>query len=120
MDSAAHQMLKTVKRRIANLQQIERLIVEEFIDSSSSNGTAISAKRNRKQPKVAPTANAAITGSSNGTSRKFIIHEWLKKNGPATRGEVIKGTKLPEGTVGAYLSTEKDLFESRDGKWHVL
>jgi hypothetical protein len=119
MDSAAQQMLKTVKRRMANLQQIERLILEEFIDSSS-NGTAVAAKGKRKRSRVATPANAPTTASANGGSRKYIIHEWLKKNGPAKRAEIIKGTGLPEGTVGAYLSTEKDLFESRDGKWLAL
>lgn len=57
--------------------------------------------------------------NGNGPPRKAQIHEWLKQNGPATRGEILKGTELPGGTVGANLSSEKELFESRDGKWYA-
>jgi hypothetical protein len=112
MDSATRQMLQTVRKRRSNLDTIERLILEEF--GESTNGAAAPAvKQTGKRP---PRRSAA---SSNGSSRKDQIHEWLKRNGPATRGEILNGTQLPGGTVGAYLSTEKNLFESRDGKWYA-
>lgn len=106
MDSATRQMLEAVRKRKANLDRIEQLILEEF--GESTNGAAAPPKRaGRRKP--APT----------GKSRKVQIHEWLKANGPATRGEILEGTGLPPGTVGGYLSAEKDLFESRDGQWHA-
>ncbi len=107
MDSATQHMLETVDKRIAKLQQIRTLIVEEF--GTSQNGTREVAKRK--------LAKARIPASSGG--RKTEIHGWLKKNGPATRSEIIEGTKLPAGTISGYLSAEKELFENRDGKWHA-
>jgi hypothetical protein len=104
MDSATRQMLDNVRKRIANLQKIEQLVLEEY-GEESSNGTSTKAERKRK---------ARTSGG-----RKTEIHSWLKKNGPATRTEIIEGTKLPAGTISGYLSAEKDLFESRDGKWHA-
>lgn len=106
MDSATKQMLEAVDKRLAKLQQIRSLIVEEF--GESSNGT--SAKVIRKPRRIQ---------SPVGGGRKIQLRDWLKKNGPATRGEIIKNSGLPEGTISGYLSTEKDLFENRDGKWHV-
>jgi hypothetical protein len=103
MDSATRQMIEAVDKRMAKLKQIRALITEEFGDLS--NG--VSAKPRVKRH------NGQLSG------RKKQLHDWLKKNGPATRAEIIKGSGLPDGTVGGYLSTEKDLFESRDEKWHA-
>jgi hypothetical protein len=75
----------------------------------------------RVQQRASTNQEAVASQHANGSGplRKTQIHEWLKQNGPATRGEILKGTELPGGTVGAYLSSEKELFESRDGKWHA-
>jgi hypothetical protein len=54
-----------------------------------------------------------------GETRKATMHAWLQANGPGTRSDVIKGTGLPQGTVGSLLSQCPELFESRDGKWHA-
>lgn len=113
MDSVARQMLEEINRRMSKLQQMARLISEEF--NQSINGKEISADRTHT-----PKRKRRVAVAANGNSRKLAIHEWLKKNGPAKRAEIIKNTGFPEGTVGAYLSTEKDLFENRDGKWRAL
>lgn len=111
MGNATQQMLETVRKRIGNLQEIERLILEEF-GELFNNGT--SGERQPKQHQKTERAGRAPSG------RKQEIHEWLKHNGPATRAEIISGTQLPGGTVGGYLSSEKSLFENRDGKWHAI
>lgn len=109
MDSATQQMLDAVRRRMANLEQIQRLILEEFGESNERNGTRATRTANTQSPQAA-----------NGVSRKTQLHDWLKKNGPATRAQIIEGSGLPGGTVGGYLSAQKELFENRDGKWHAL
>src|ERR1700734_2260537 len=107
MDTATREMLETVRKRRANLDLIEKLILEEF--GESTNGASAPKRTFKRRGRKA-------AASANGT-RKTQIHDWLRKNGPATRTEIIKGSGLPGGTVGGYLSSEKDLFESRDGKW---
>ncbi|MGA3024030.1 MAG: hypothetical protein ABSF98_04600 [Bryobacteraceae bacterium] len=109
MDSATKQMLETVDKRLAKLQQVRALILEEF--GESSNGAS---RKIARKPQVAPAPSVVRK-----TQRKIQLHEWLKSNGPSTRAEIIAGTRFPEGTIGGYLSTEKDLFENRDGKWHA-
>jgi hypothetical protein len=102
-------MLETIDKRIAKLQQIRALIVEEF---GQPNGASLQRERRQavRQPK---------TNSNGEPSRKQQIHNWLAAHGPASRSEVIAGTGLPDGTVGGYLSAEKGLFENRDGKWYA-
>jgi predicted HTH transcriptional regulator len=53
-----------------------------------------------------------------GMTRATQIHEWLKENGPSTREQIANGSGVPDGTIGTYLATKKDLFEHRDGKWY--
>src|ERR1700730_1518962 len=98
MDQSTASMLGAIDKRIAKLQQIRALIVEEF--GQPANGAA-----------PGPSKRAQNGG------RKSQMYEWLKQNGPATRTEIIEGTGMPTGTVGGYLSSEKDLFENREGKW---
>lgn len=100
-------MLEAIDKRIAKLRQIRAMIIEEFGQPVDGSKSTPHLRRNRKRkPRV-----------SGG--RKAQIHDWLKQNGPATRSEIIKGTGLPDGTVGGYLSSEKELFENREGKWQA-
>jgi hypothetical protein len=105
-------MLEAIRKRKANLDQIERLILEEF--GQSGNDERPASKRTRRK-KISRRG----LRRKNGTSRKDELHAWLKKNGPSSRKEIITGSGLPAGTVTGYLSSEKDLFENRDGKWHA-
>ena len=112
MDSATHEMLETIRKRIASLQQMEQLIIAEFADSANGMGRPPIARRERTRRRRAPSPAA-----TSGISRKLQIRDWLKTNGPAYRSEIIEGTGFPSGTVGSYLSQCPDLFENRDGKW---
>lgn len=120
MDQVTRQMLGKIKLEIeklqhdiTKLQHMEQSIIEQFVNSS--NGTRMAAEKSVHGSRRTRTAVTA----TNETPRKIAIQEWLKKHGPASRAEIINGTKLPGGTVGAYLSTEKQLFENRDGRWNA-
>ena len=127
MQFDALQMVQELDRRIAKLQEIRRLIIEEFGNVEvheaprhatlpNSSGTEGRKSRNQNPERASTTGNlfAAI-----GKGRKHEIFDWLKVNGPASRAEIIKGTGFPPGTVGFNLSKDPDLFESREGKWHA-
>jgi hypothetical protein len=111
MDESTALMLDAIDKRIAKLKQIRSLIVEEF--GQPMNGSMPKPTR-RTRKRISRSAGNARTGG-----RKAQIYDWLKQNGPATRAEVIKGTGLPPGTVGGYLSAEKELFENHSGKWQA-
>lgn len=109
MDSATHHMIQAIDRRIEKLSHIRAMLVEEFGDDAPSvNGAH--AHRLPVPKKTRPPA---------GVNRKDELYAWLKEHGPATRGDIIQGTGIPKGTIGAYLSAE-DRFVNREGKWHAV
>ena len=110
MDSATQQMLATIRKRRSALDQMEQLILAEFGESGNSPSAG--------EPTGA-VKRSSTRRSPNGTSRKHQMHAWLKKNGPSDRKTLVEGTGFPDGTIGSYLSTETELFEKRDGKWHA-
>jgi len=110
-------MIAELGRRIARLQQIRDMLIEEY-------GQAPVPNTNGKAKHAAAVAAASLRGrrahGHSGPTRKAQIHEWLKANGPASRGEIIAGSGLPSGTVGSLLSQCPELFENREGKWYPL
>lgn len=108
-------MIETLDKRISKLQEIRRLLVEEFGE------TPLQEKRPEIDPGKRQIAAKTIHAKNGDEKpRKIQIHEWLKVHGPATRGEILKGTQFPGGTVGSLLSQCPELFESREGKWHAI
>ena|ERR1017187_2780986 len=107
-------MVAELDRRIARLQQIRQMLLEEYGHApvSGANG------KRRSAAEAASMRGQRAHGNS-GPTRKATIHEWLKANGPHGPSEIIAGTGLPQGTVRSLLSQCKDLFENRDGKWHA-
>jgi len=88
------------------LNQLLELFVEQFGGSSTTR-----TRRNRSATKK--------QANPKGTAKEQI-HAWLKDHQGSPKKEIIAGTGLKEGTVGAYLSTEERLFERRDDGWHAL
>lgn len=117
MNSATTHMLGAIRKRRENLERLEQLILEEF--GESSNGLAAPIPTAKRSYRRKPSKRASPPRAVNLISRKAQMHDWLKKNGPATRSEIIAGSGLPEGTISGYLSAEKNLFENRDGVWHA-
>jgi len=113
MDIATQGMIETLDKRIAKLQDIRRLLLEEF---GGTSGQEKQLKAGGGKRRVVPPLRGKTTDEK---PRKTQIHEWLKIHGPATRGEILKGTQFPGGTVGSLLSQCPDLFESREGKWYA-
>ena len=107
-------MIAELDRRIARLQQIRQMLLEEYGQSPISG-----ANGRRGNAALAASMRGRRAHGHSGPTRKSTIHEWLKANGPHGRSEIITGTGLPEGTVGSLLSQCPELFENRDGKWHA-
>jgi len=119
MGSATHQTIAEIKKKLADLDEwiAERVserkelnqLLELFI--KQFGGTSAPRRRGKERPKK--------KGAASKVTAKGQIHAWLKEHQGSPKREIIAGTDLKAGTVGAYLSTEKDLFENRDGKWHA-
>ena len=119
MGRATRKTISEVRQRLAELDSARETLDTERERTSQllelleqfGNGSA-PQKRGRKR--------ATKKQQSSHNTAKDQIHTWLKQNQGSSRGDIIKGTGLPTGTVGAYLSTEKNMFERREDGWYAL
>lgn len=88
-------LIKLVDKEIEELSSTKRALIEMF------NVPVLEKTRKRKG------------------RRKPAIIKLLKERGPLTRGEIIKYTGFPEGTV-AYILNDKSVFVSKNGKWYLV
>ena len=63
---------------------------------------------------VEPPAPSEGTGASN---RLLEIADFLRRNGPATRGEVMEHSGVPAGTVRALLNRTHFERDDETGRW---
>jgi chromosome segregation ATPase len=121
MGRATQQTIAEVKQRLAVLDKArdeidsERERITQLLELLLEQFGTTSPRRNRTRKRTKKKRHSPAYGTA-----KQEIHSWLTKNQGSSRAQVIEGTKFPGGTVGAYLSTEKSLFERREDGWHAL
>jgi len=105
--------IEIIEQRIQSLQQIKEMLTTEFFGDDTS--TALGPK----------TVAIAIQGGApkvvvgEQKTRKQALVGFLSENGPTTRGDILRKTGLPRGTI-AFLLNDKNTFSRRDdGKWIV-
>jgi len=107
MDPQIKQVVEILDKRIAHLQNMKRMFVEEFGPQGAS-AVAVATR---------PTPRANGNGNGNQT-RKDQLTKFLTDNGPSKRAKIIAESGMPRGTIASLLS--KDGFVRRsDGKWQV-
>jgi hypothetical protein len=52
------------------------------------------------------------------TQRRLALREYLASFGPAPRGQILRHTRIPPGTLSALL-TEDEFERSEDGLWRL-
>jgi hypothetical protein len=112
MNQEMNQVLKIIRQRITNLQQIERMLLEEFGATASGNGAT--------SPK--PTRIISNKKSSNGhaaPTRKDELVKFLTDKGPKRRSEINAESGIPIGTVANLLNDGDSFVRRADGKWDV-
>jgi hypothetical protein len=105
MNSDIKQAINIITQRIANLQQIKQMLLDEF-DVSGASAVGIGVRAARQ--------------SSNGNgdlTRREQLSKFLIDNGPSSRGTINEKSGIPKGTIANLLN--KDGFVRRHGKWTV-
>lgn len=51
--------------------------------------------------------------------RRHVLKEYLAASGPATRGQILKDTGIPAGTLSALLLERTDFEQTDEGLWAV-
>lgn len=108
MNSDIRQAINIITQRIANLQQIKQMLLEEF-GVSGASAVAIA---------VAPTRRNDGKGNGHGDlTRKDQLAKFLIEHGPSSRGTINEKSGIPKGTVANLLN--KEGFVRQQGKWTV-
>ena len=97
-----------IDSKISELQRAKQTLLDAFGEQSI----------NHLQPSLFRLKKSVVMGSSRLT-RKDEIKQFLKAEGPLSRSEIIKKSKIPPGTVAMVLK-DKNVFISRDGKWSLV
>ena len=112
MNSDIKQAINIITQRIANLQQIKQMLLDEF----SGSGTATAGVR----------VTAALPGNTpsrrkNGKkseTRKDELVKFLTNHGPSKRAKILAETHIPKGTVASLLN-QNDFVRRSDGTWDL-
>jgi hypothetical protein len=104
MNSDIKQAVSIIRQRIVNLQQIERMLLEEF-DVPGASTAAIAAR---------PVQH----GNGNGKeTQKDKLTKFLIEHGPSPRAKIIAESGIPMGTISNLLN--KSGFTRRGKTWRV-
>jgi hypothetical protein len=108
MNSDIKQAVSIIRQRIANLQQIERMLLDEF-DVPGASAVAIAAR---------PVQHSNGAGNGHGKeTQKDKLTKFLIEHGPSPRAKIIAESGIPMGTISNLLN--KSGFTRRGKTWRV-
>lgn len=116
MNSSIQDAIEIIDQRIANLQNIKKMLLDEF------GGERTPPAGFKVRASIVPASNSNGNGHSpaygGGRTRRDELMAYLTEHGPAKRGEIIAGTTIPKGTIASLLNKAPFIRRS-DGKWQV-
>jgi hypothetical protein len=112
MNHDIRKAVEVINQRIANLERIKSLLLDEFGADSVLGAPKRKTEREVRQLGIGASAN----GHGEPTRREQLV-KFLNENGPSNRATIIEKSGIPEGTISNLLT--KDGFVRRSGKWHV-
>lgn len=105
-----YQAIEIIDRRIKSLTQLKQGLIDEF---------NLIAQTTIPLPLKYDIASAKKRMVSKKPTNKDRIINLLKAEGPLGRGDIVKKTGIPVGSVAGVL-TDKNTFISKDEKWHLV
>lgn len=107
MNSDIKQAVSIIRQRIANLQQIERMLLDEFDGPVASDVARVATQ---------PVRHSNSNGHGK-ESQKDKLTRFLIEHGPSPRAKIIAESGIPMGTVSNLLN--KPGFARRGKTWRV-
>jgi hypothetical protein len=97
--------ISMIDRQISDLQRAKKTLIEVFGEKETQNADKI-------------TQSLPFPKSTKITRKEAVI-KFLQEQGPLSRGEIVKKSGIPVGTV-SFILNDKTRFTNKDGKWHVI
>lgn len=113
--SEIRNVINLLDQRIRRLQEARAILQEEWfgeVDVVIGN-----------PPFANPSQETTENGNGNkvarsGRGRKAQLEKFLKEHGPSLRAEVVKGSGVPDGTLGYLIGKYPHTFvRTGDGRW---
>lgn len=105
-----HDMTKTIPYEAT--WNKDELLIEVSTDKPQQQTPIVISRQD-------PPARHHATNGNGHITRKQSVVNFLRENGPATRGEIMARLDIPIGTAG-YVLNDPETFVSRDGRWHLV
>ncbi len=99
--------IEIIDQRIESLREIRGRLAEEF--GVSKNGNVRSPAETEQK----------FLFSNPAKTRKDMLAEFLKTQGPRTRKEMIERAGIPAGTIAYCLNDDTRFRRLADGRWDV-
>lgn len=114
MDATLRNTVAWLEHRISVLQRAKDTLLEVAqAEGPGETQVAVSRRLAGEAPKRRTRPSKAKK------TRKRLMIDFIRENGPATRREIIEGTGIPMGTVAYCLNDKKTFIRSEDGRWDV-
>src|ERR1017187_8274490 len=98
MNAGIKEIVGMIRQRIANLQQIEKMLLEEFDLSSPAEATVAS------KPARPTTVKNKSSNGHTVPNRKDMLVKFLSQHGPSKRSKINAESGIPVGTVANLLN----------------
>jgi len=97
--------IELIDHKIVELQKAKRTLFDLFGEGNTS------------LDEIQPSIPKLIKRKS--LTRKEVIINLFKNEGPQGRSQILEKTHIPLGTVANILN-DKTTFINKDGKWHLI
>ena len=108
MNSNIRQAIEIIDQRIAHLQNIRKMLLDEF-GGDGGYDTTIS---------VASHRGTNGNGQGGTKTRRAELIDFLRKHGPSKRKQILIGTSIPKGTIATLLN-KPPFVRGSDGRWSM-
>jgi sulfite reductase alpha subunit-like flavoprotein len=98
-------IIEMIDKKIRSLNQAKQILIAEFGLGKAETIPGISMLKTHVVVK--------------NPTRKDIVSNLIKEQGPLSRKEILEKTGLPKGTI-AFVLNDKKRFYSKDVKWHLV
>jgi len=116
-DTEVLRAIEIIDRKIQSLQNARNQLAHAFgVDSSPLTGME---PTEATLAAVKPRIHAPTFGPVQQKPRKEALAEFLRANGPTSRGEIVLKAGLPEGTVSYCLNDKRFFVQLENGDWDV-
>jgi hypothetical protein len=117
-----------IDQRIAKLEKIRELLIEEFGQAEGAEAVAPVEQRRFSTGGVltirkadsSPTLQLPLQAEGSKESRRETIIAFLKAVGSAPRRDIIEATGIPAGTVSYELNDKTVFTRDSAGNWGLV